>query len=130
MMHRVLGQRLKRDSDHRDALLRNLAGSLVQYGKIESTETKIKFVKPFIEKLVTRAKKADFNAVKYIKGVLPTTEQGKKLFSEVVPRFLETPGGYTRIVKLGRRVGDSAPMARLEWSKEIEVVKKAEKKDE
>lgn len=118
MMHRVFGQRLKRDKDHRDSLLRNLAGSLVQYGKIESTETKVKFVRPFVEKLVTRAKKADFNAVKYVKGVLPTTEQGKKLFSDIVPRFLKTPGGYTRITKLGRRAGDSAPMARLEWSKD------------
>ena len=121
MMHRVFGQRLKRDKDHRNALLRNLAGSLVQYGKIESTETKVRFVKPFVEKLVTRAKKADFNARKYIKGVLPTTQQGKKLFSEVIPVFLDTPGGYTRIIKLGRRAGDSAPMARLEWSKEVKV---------
>ena len=78
-------------------------------------------LKPFVEKLVTRAKKADFNARKYIKGVLPTTQQGKKLFSEVIPVFLDTPGGYTRIIKLGRRAGDSAPMARLEWSKEVKV---------
>jgi len=116
MRHRVFGRRLKRDSDHRKALLRNLASSLILNGELETTEIKAKFVRPFIEKLVTRAKVQNFTNISKVRKSITSQIVVRKLFEEAGSKFLNRPGGYTRIVKLDFRKGDRAPMARIEWA--------------
>lgn len=128
MQHRVSERRLKRDKDHRKALLRNLSDSLFTHGAITTTETKAKFVKPYAEKLITRAKDKTYTNIKLVKAKLTTDIAARKLFEEIAPQFSGRPGGYTRIVKLGFRDGDSAPMARLELV--TNEVPKEEKKTE
>lgn len=118
MRHRVSTKTLKRDSDHRRALLKNLSTSLVEHEKVVTTLTKAKYVKPHVEKLITKAKKGpSFNNVKFMKAKLSTNESVKKILEDLGKRFEKTPGGYTRIVKLPNRAGDNAPMARLELVK-------------
>ncbi|MFZ5424714.1 MAG: 50S ribosomal protein L17 [Patescibacteria group bacterium] len=126
MRHRVFGRRLSRDIDHRRALLKNLSASLLLNGKMETTLTKAKFVQPYVEKLITKAKKnKNQHGVKMAKTKLPTEEAVRVLFEKVVPDFESRNGGYTRIVKLNRRAGDNAPLARIELIKD----KKSKKTD-
>jgi large subunit ribosomal protein L17 len=128
MRHRVQKTQMNRDTDHRKALLRNLCTSFIEHGKMETTLAKAKFVKPFIEKTVTKAKKGtDFTTIKNIRAIVTTPSAEKKLFAEIAPRYAERNGGYTRIVKLGFRAGDNAEMARLEWVEDQEKKEKKEK---
>ena len=124
---------MNRDTDHRKALLRNMCTSFIEQGKMETTLAKAKFVKPFIEKTVTKAKKgADFTNVKNIRAIVTTSKAEKMLFSEIAPKFADRNGGYTRIIKLGFRNGDNAEMARIEWVEDVKAVikKKADKKSD
>ena|SRR3989344_7320802 len=130
MRHRVFGRRLKRDSDHRKALLRNLASSLILNGELETTEIKAKFVRPFIEKLVTRAKVQNFTNISKVRKSITSQIVVRKLFEEAGSKFLNRPGGYTRIVKLDFRKGDRAPMARIEWTVDKPVSQAVKKKKE
>lgn len=121
MRHRVKTKTLNRTSEHRHALLKNLSESLIKHGKIETTIDKAKYVRPYIEKLITKVKglnKEDklnmFNAVKYLKTKLITEEVINKLINEVAPKFTKRNGGYTRIIKTGNRPGDNAMKARIE----------------
>ena len=115
MRHQRSGKKLGRDSAHRKALYSNLAGALIEHGRIQTTEAKAKAVKPFAEKMITLGKRGDLHARRQ---ALSALGQDKfivhKLFEEVAPRYAERPGGYTRILKLGNRQGDNAPMARIE----------------
>src|SRR5215471_16367132 len=114
MRHARAGKKLGRDAAHRRALYSNLAGSLIEHGRIRTTEAKAKAVKPFAEKMITLGKRGDLAARRQALSELRSQEVVHQLFAEVAPRFAERPGGYTRIVKLGQRQGDAAEMVYLE----------------
>jgi large subunit ribosomal protein L17 len=114
MRHRRAGKKLGRDSAHRNALYSNLAGALIEHGRIKTTEAKAKAVKPFAEQMITLGKRGDLHARRLALAELRSQFVVHQLFSEVAPRFADRPGGYTRIVKLGPRLGDAAEMVYLE----------------
>ena len=114
MRHHRAGKKLGRDSAHRRALYANLAGSLIEHGRIRTTEAKAKAVKPFAEQMITLGKRGDLAARRQAIAELRSQDVVHQLFADVAPRFADRPGGYTRIVKLGPRPGDAAEMAYLE----------------
>jgi large subunit ribosomal protein L17 len=114
MRHRKAGRSLRRTSEQRLALLRNLATSLIEQGAIETTEAKAKELRPFAEKLITLARRGDLHARRLVERKIKDRETLSRLFSEIGPRFAARPGGYTRILKLGHRKGDGADVARIE----------------
>jgi large subunit ribosomal protein L17 len=114
LRHHRAGKKLGRDSAHRKALYANLAGSLIEHGRIKTTEAKAKAVKPFAEQMITLGKRGDLHARRLALAELRSQDVVHVLFAEVAPRFAERPGGYTRIVKLGPRQGDAAEMVYLE----------------
>ena len=115
MRHRKAGRQLRRTSEQRLALLRNLASSLIEHGAIETTEAKAKELQPFVEKLVTKAKQGTLHARRLAGRHVHKRATADKLFQEVGPKFAARPGGYTRILKTGARRGDGAEMARIEF---------------
>jgi large subunit ribosomal protein L17 len=115
MRHRKAGRQLRRTSEQRLALLRNLASSLIEHGAIETTEAKAKELRPFVEKLVTKAKQGTLHARRLAGRHVHKRATADKLFQEVGPKFAARPGGYTRILKTGARRGDGAEMARIEF---------------
>jgi large subunit ribosomal protein L17 len=114
MRHQRVGKKLGRDSAHRKALYCNLAGALIQHGRIQTTEAKAKAVKPFAEKMITLGKRGDLAARRQALAALRSNDVVHELFADVAPRFQERNGGYTRIIKLGPRQGDAAHMVYLE----------------
>ncbi len=114
MRHQRAGRKLGRDSAHRKALYANLAGALIEHGRIRTTEAKAKEVRPIAEKMITLGKRGDLAAHRQAVAFLRSKPAAHKLFADVAPRFAERNGGYTRVVKLGPRPGDAAPMAYLE----------------
>ncbi|MFL5506619.1 MAG: 50S ribosomal protein L17 [Gemmatimonadales bacterium] len=114
MRHRAKGRQLSRTSSHRRALLRNMATSLFEHGAIVTTEAKAKELRPYAEKLITLARRGDLHARRQAEQKIKDREVLGRLFSEIGPRFAARPGGYTRILKMGHRVGDSADIARIE----------------
>ncbi len=114
MRHARAGKKLGRDSAHRKALYSNLAGALLEHGRIRTTQAKAKAVKPFAEKMITLGKRGDLSARRKALSELRSPDVVSHLFTDVAPRFAERPGGYTRIVKLGQRQGDAAEMVYLE----------------
>jgi len=130
MRHRVSSKRLKRTSGELKALLKNQASQLFERGSVTTTLPKAKILRPFAEKLVTLAKDVGFNSVKKVKAVLVSDSVVRNLFENVAPKFLQRSGGYTRIIKLGVRQGDNAPMARIELvEKTVTSLKKDAKVD-
>jgi len=114
MRHHRAGKKLGRDSAHRKAMYANLAGSLIEHGRIKTTVAKAKAVKPFAEQMITLGKRGDLHARRLALAELRSQDVVHVLFAEVAPRFADRPGGYTRIVKLGPRQGDAAEMVFLE----------------
>ena len=114
MRHQRAGRKLGRDAAHRRALYANLACSLIEHGRIQTTEAKAKAVKPFAEKMITLGRRGDLAARRQAVAELRSEDAVRKLFSDVAPRFADRPGGYSRIVKLGPRYGDAADMVYLE----------------
>ena len=114
MRHQRSGKKLGRDSAHRKALYSNLAGALIEHGRIQTTEAKAKAVKPFAEKMITLGKRGDLHARRQALAALRSNNVVHQLFADVAPRFADRPGGYTRIVRLGQRQGDAAEMVYLE----------------
>jgi large subunit ribosomal protein L17 len=114
MRHHRAGKKLGRDSAHRKALYSNLAGALIEHGRIKTTVAKAKAVKPIAEEMITLGRRGDLAARRLALAYLRSNELVTKLFSEVGPRFADRPGGYSRIVRLGPRWGDSAEMVYLE----------------
>jgi large subunit ribosomal protein L17 len=114
MRHRRAGKKLGRDSAHRKALYSNLAGALIEHGRIKTTEAKAKAVKPFAEQMITLGKRGDLHARRLALAELRSQDVVHQLFADVAPRFADRPGGYTRIVKIGPRYGDAAEMVYLE----------------
>ena len=115
MRHRKSGKKLGRTPAHRKALYSNLTGALIEHGRIETTIAKAKAVRPIVEKMVTLGRRGDLAARRQALAYLRSNDVVHLLFAEVAPRFTDRPGGYTRIVKLGPRYGDSAEMAYLEF---------------
>jgi large subunit ribosomal protein L17 len=114
------GRRFGGSSSHQKLMMANLAASLFAAEGIVTTEAKAKALRPIAEKLITKAKKADANGeltvhnVRQVISFLGDKEMAHKLFTDIAPRYAERNGGYTRILKLGTRQGDSAQMARIE----------------
>ena len=114
MRHRKAGRALRRTSEQRLALLRNLASSLIEHGAIETTEAKAKELRPFVEKLITKARTGTLHSRRLAGRHIHRRETADKLFQELGPKFARRAGGYTRILKTGHRKGDGAEMARIE----------------
>jgi large subunit ribosomal protein L17 len=116
--HQRAGKKLGRDSAHRKALYSNLAGALIEHGRIKTTVTKAKAVKPIAEQMITLGRRGDLHARRQATAFLRSRDVVHKLFAEVAPRFKDRPGGYARIIKIGPRAGDAAEMAYLELVEE------------
>ena len=116
MRHRVGGRKLGRTSSHRTAMFRNMAAALIKHEQITTTLPKAKELRPYVEKLITLAKKGDLHARRQAISTLQHPDKGViyKLFEEIAPRYTERPGGYTRILKLGPRQSDATEMVYLE----------------
>jgi large subunit ribosomal protein L17 len=121
MRHRVAGRHLNRTTSHRQAMFRNLVTELFRHGRIKTTQAKAKAIRSDVEKLITVAKKvspddavARMNARRRVDRYVREKSVAVKLFDEIAPRYVDRPGGYTRIYKLGPRLGDGAEMVVLE----------------
>lgn len=114
MRHLKSGKKLSRTSSHRRALFKNLATALFMHERIQTTDTKAKALRPVAEKLITLARRGDLHARRLAAGQLSDPSVLQKLFADLGPRFKGRPGGYTRIIKLGRRQGDAAPVSIIE----------------
>jgi len=114
MRHARTGKKLGRDAAHRKALYSILTCSLIEHGRIRTTEAQAKAVKQFAEQMITLGRRGDLHARRQALSVLRSQEVVHKLFADVGPRMAERPGGYSRIVKLGHRSGDAAEMVYLE----------------
>jgi large subunit ribosomal protein L17 len=129
MRHRSKTVKLQRDKGHREALLRNLASSLIEHRQIRTTLAKTKALRPFVERLVTLGKKNTLHARRRALSLLGSNDLAqrsvKKLFDEISPAAADRPGGYTRIIKLGQRASDSAPMAMIEFVDAVGVGEEA-----
>ena len=129
MRHRKKTVKLGRSQAHRDSLLANQVCSLIEHRRIKTTLAKAKAVKPLAERMLTLGKKGDLHARRVAISYLKHKDIVKTLFTEIAPAAADRKGGYTRIVKLGARLSDSAPMAYLEWVDYAPEVKKAEVAD-
>jgi large subunit ribosomal protein L17 len=112
--HQRAGKKLGRDSAHRKALYANLTGALIEHGRIKTTVTKAKAVKPIAEQMITLGRRGDLHARRQATAFLRSRDVVHILFADVAPLFKNRPGGYTRIVRIGPRPGDAAEMAYLE----------------
>jgi len=131
MRHRVKGRKLSRTHSHRAALMNALTTSLLKHKRIKTTFAKAKEARKHVESLITKAKKNDLHARRHVMRFVHDKEVVKELFNEVVQKIGERPGGYTRVVKLGNRMGDAASMAILELVDYNDVItKKAEEHKE
>jgi large subunit ribosomal protein L17 len=108
------GARLGSGPAHQRLLLSGLAAQLFVHEAIDTTEAKAKALRPYAERLITFAKRGDLAARRQVLRHIPDRDVVARLFTEIGPRFADRPGGYTRILKLGQRPGDGAPMARIE----------------
>jgi large subunit ribosomal protein L17 len=117
MRHNIAGRRLSRDTGHRKALYRNLVTALLKHEKIVTTEAKAKEVRSMAEKMITLGKKSGLHSYRQALSFITDKKVTEKVFAELGPRYKERAGGYTRIVKLGPRLGDNAPRVQLELVK-------------
>ncbi len=115
MRHQKKTVKLGRTAEHRKALLANQVCSLIEHQRIKTTLAKAKAVRPLAEKMVTLGKKGSLHARRTAFATLRQADAVKKLFDDVAPRAADRNGGYTRIIKLGQRKSDSAPVAFIEW---------------
>ncbi len=114
MRHGVAGRQLGRPTGHRMMLSRNLVTDVLRHERIQTTEAKAKEIRPMVERMITLGKDGSLHARRQAIAFLTDTTIAHKLFEETAGRYRERPGGYTRILKLGRRKGDGAPMAQIE----------------
>tara|TARA_B100001287_G_C22652564_1_gene515950 strand:- start:591 stop:995 length:405 start_codon:yes stop_codon:yes gene_type:complete len=120
MRHKKKGRKLGRKVGNRKALLTNLACQLITHKKIKTTDPKAKELRSFIEPLITLAKKGSLHARRLVIKKIPKKDVVKVLFEDVAPLFIERPGGYTRITKLGLRDNDRAPVSMIEFVDSID----------
>jgi large subunit ribosomal protein L17 len=114
MRHRKKGRHFNRTAEHRIAMMRNLATSLFLHGRVETTTAKAKELRQYAEPLITKAKRGDLHARRLVARHIRDDAALAKLFAELGPRYVERPGGYTRVLHLGHRPGDAAEMAVVE----------------
>ena len=114
MRHKVDGKKLGRSSDHRTAMYRNLVTELLDHEKIQTTEAKAKEIRSMAERMITLGKDGSLNARRKTLAFLYEERVAEKVFKELAPRYAERPGGYTRLTRLGLRMGDGASMVQLE----------------
>ena len=115
MRHRVAGRKLQRTSSHRAALFRNMAAALIKHEQITTTTAKAKELRPYVEKLITLAKKGGLSNRRLAHARMLDDTQLRKLFDVIAPRYADRAGGYTRIIKAGIRASDAAPIAIIEF---------------
>lgn len=115
MMHRIAGRKLGRTTAHREAMLANLAASLLKHGRVETTLPKAKEVRHIAERVVTLGKRGTVAARRRAMSMIRDRQAVTRAFAELAQRFTARNGGYTRILKLGHRHGDAAPMAVIEY---------------
>jgi len=127
MRHCNSGKRLGRNTSHRKAMMRNMVTSFFENEKISTTDARAKELRPMAEKLITLAKRGDMHARRLVSSVVRDRKTVAKLFERIAPRYAERPGGYTRIIKLGHRLGDNAPLSLITLVEE-EYAPKAPKK--
>ena len=131
MRHRVVKKKLNRDKDHREALISNLSAQIIEKEKVNTTLAKAKYIRPKVEKMITKAVKAHdsedkifkFNTVKELRKDIKSESAIKKLMNEIAPKFSGRKGGYTKIIKTGNREGDNALTARIEIVSNLEDTK-------
>jgi large subunit ribosomal protein L17 len=114
MRHRIKGKQLSRTASHKKAMLANMATSLFRHDRVVTTQAKAKELRPYAERLITLARRGDLHARRLVERRLKDKDVTHRLFTEIGKRFAARPGGYTRIIKLGHRVGDGADTARIE----------------
>ena len=114
MRHKLAGRKLGRNSAHRRALLRNLVTSLLEHERLVTTLPKAKEIRPIAEKMITLGKRDTVHSRRQVHAFLLSDSITKKVFDTIAPRFSDRPGGYSRIVRLGPRVGDGADVAVIE----------------
>jgi len=127
MRHNKSGRRLGRTTSHRIAMFRNMVTSFLSHERIVTTDAKAKELRPIAEKMITLGKKGDLSAIRQAASYIRDKATVTKLFSTIAPRYKDRAGGYTRIIKLGIRPGDAAPLSVIEFVEE-EIQKKAPKK--
>lgn len=115
MRHRVAGRKLQRTSAHRAAMLRNMAAALIKHEQITTTTAKAKELRPYVEKLVTLAKKGGLSNRRLAHARLMDDAQLVKLFDVIAARYADRNGGYTRVIKAGIRASDASPIAIIEF---------------
>ncbi len=115
MRHRVGGRKLQRTSAHRIALFRNMSAALIKHEQITTTVAKAKELRPYIEKLITLAKKGGLSNRRLAHARLLDEAQLQKLFDTLAPRYASRNGGYARVIKIGPRLSDASPMAIIEF---------------
>lgn len=118
MRHRKTGRKLGKTTSHREAMLRNMVTSLLKYEKITTTDAKAKELRKVAEKMITLGKRGDLHARRQALSFVRDKEIVGKLFNELSARYRDTTGGYTRIMKMGNRAGDNAPMSIIEFIQE------------
>ena len=114
MRHLNSGRKLSRSSSHRKAMLRNMVTSIIMHERIQTTDAKAKELRRWVDRMITLGKKQTIAARRRARAYIRTDEAVSKLFAEVAPRFASRAGGYTRIIKVGQRHGDAAPMSIVE----------------
>jgi len=128
MRHLKAGRRLSRTTEHRLAMLRNLMTALFEHERVETTRAKAKEARQWAEQVITLAKRGDLHARRLTLAVVRSKKVVAKLFGELKERYQDRPGGYTRIIPLGVRMGDGAPLSILELVGRPEKLPKAKKK--
>jgi large subunit ribosomal protein L17 len=129
MRHLISGHKLGRNPAHRRATLRNLVTNLVEKERIQTTLLRAKAARPLAERLITLGKRDSLHARRQAASFLQTPNATKKLFADLAPRFADRPGGYTRIIRVGWRIGDGAELAILEFiGSELKKKDKKQKK--
>lgn len=114
MRHNKSGRRLGRNSSHRSAMMRNMVTSLLEHEKITTTDARAKELRKLAERMITLGKRGDLHARRQVMQIVRDRKVVGKLFEMVAPRYKDRPGGYTRIIKLGSRQGDNAPLSLIE----------------
>ncbi|WP_129128518.1 50S ribosomal protein L17 [Geomonas oryzae] len=127
MRHNSAGRRFGRTTSHRIAMFRNMVTSFLQHEKITTTDAKAKELRSIAEKMITLGKRGDLHATRQAAAYIRDKKVVTKLFTEIAPRYAERPGGYTRIIKLGIRPGDTAPVSVIELVEAEMTPKKAAK---
>ena len=122
MRHRKKGRKLGVNPSHRKAMLRNLASNLIQHKRIQTTDSRAKELRTFIEPLITKAKKADLNSIRQILKKLPFKDDVHSLVNDIAPQYADRNGGYTRIIKRGFRDNDRASISIIEFVEHSSVV--------